>query len=65
MMLVNRISGNRVHYSMNVIGGVKRDLSPEGVKDIQATMRDLRPRLGSCSGCSAGTARSPSAPRDG
>lgn len=45
MMLVNRISGNRVHYSMNVIGGVKRDLSPEGVKDIQATMRDLRPRL--------------------
>lgn len=45
MMLVNRISGNRVHYSMNVIGGIKRDLSPEGVKDIEATMRSLRPRL--------------------
>ncbi len=45
MMLVNRVSGNRVHYSMNVIGGVKRDLSPEAVKDVQATIRDLRPRL--------------------
>ncbi len=45
MTLVNRISGNRVHYSMNVAGGVKRDISPEGLKDIQATMSRLRPRL--------------------
>ncbi|MDW5561725.1 MAG: nickel-dependent hydrogenase large subunit [Methanomassiliicoccus sp.] len=45
MMLVNRISGNRVHYSMNVVGGVKRDLDGERVRDIQATMRELRPRL--------------------
>jgi ech hydrogenase subunit E len=45
MMLVNRISGNRVHYSMNVVGGVKRDLSPEGVRDVEATMRELRPKL--------------------
>ncbi len=45
MVLVNSISGNRVHYSMNVIGGVKRDLTPELVKDIGRTMADLRPRL--------------------
>jgi ech hydrogenase subunit E len=45
MMLVNRISGNRVHYSMNVVGGVKRDLSPDTVKDIERTMEALRPRL--------------------
>ena len=45
MWLVNRISGNRVHYSMNVIGGVKRDLTPEMEKEIANTMNDLRPRL--------------------
>ncbi|MBI0584566.1 MAG: nickel-dependent hydrogenase large subunit [Methanomassiliicoccus sp.] len=45
MMLVNRLSGNRVHYSMNVVGGVKRDLTPEAVKDVQDTMDQLRPRL--------------------
>lgn len=45
MMLVNRISGNRVHYSMNVVGGVKRDLTPEVMKDIERTMRELRPKL--------------------
>jgi ech hydrogenase subunit E len=42
---VNRISGNRVHYSVNVVGGVKRDLTPELVKDIETTMEVLRPRL--------------------
>jgi ech hydrogenase subunit E len=45
MMLVNRISGNRVHYSVNVVGGVKRDLTPELVTDIEVTMGLLRPRL--------------------
>jgi ech hydrogenase subunit E len=45
MMLVNRLSGNRVHYSMNVVGGIKRDLSLEGAKDVQNTMSELRPRL--------------------
>ncbi len=45
MTLVNRISGNRVHYSVNVVGGVKRDLTPELVKDIESTVGMLRPRL--------------------
>ncbi len=45
MMLVNSLSGNRVHYSMNIIGGVKRDLGPEQVKDVEVTMKEVRPRL--------------------
>ena len=45
MTLVNRLSGNRVHYSMNVIGGVKRDIGPEQVKDVEVTMKEVRPRL--------------------
>jgi Ni,Fe-hydrogenase III large subunit len=50
MQLVNRISGNRVHYSMNIVGGVKRDITPEAYKDIESTMRVLRPRLGELHG---------------
>ena len=45
MMLVNRLSGNRVHYSMNFIGGVKRDLTPEQEKDVGRTMATVRPKL--------------------
>lgn len=45
MRLVNRLSGNRVHYSMNVVGGLKRDITPEGEKDIAEVMNKLRPRL--------------------
>jgi ech hydrogenase subunit E len=45
MRLVNAISGNRVHYSVNVIGGVKRDITPEMEKEIESTMAVLRPKL--------------------
>jgi len=45
MRLVNRVSGNRVHYSINVIGGLKRDLDAELERDIADTMALLRPRL--------------------
>ncbi len=45
MQLVNRISGNRVHYSMNIIGGVKRDIDEHAAKDIVDTLASLRPRL--------------------
>lgn len=45
MQLVNKISGNRVHYSMNVVGGVKRDLTPELEKETTRVMKDLRPKL--------------------
>ena len=39
--LLERISGNRVHYSINTIGGVRRNLSDELVSEIRATL----PRL--------------------
>jgi Ni,Fe-hydrogenase III large subunit len=39
--LLERISGNRVHYSINTIGGVRRDLSDELVSEIRASV----PRL--------------------
>ena len=41
MRLVNQISGNRIHYSMNIIGGVKRDITIELEKVISSTMEDL------------------------
>jgi ech hydrogenase subunit E len=45
MMLANRLSGNRVHYSTNIIGGLKRDITAEGMKDIERTMEIFRPRM--------------------
>jgi membrane-bound hydrogenase subunit alpha len=34
MDLLALISGNRVNYGMNTIGGVRRDISPEQVKEV-------------------------------
>ncbi|MDR0734954.1 MAG: nickel-dependent hydrogenase large subunit [Elusimicrobiota bacterium] len=34
MDALETLSGNRVHYSMNAIGGVRRDISPEDEKNI-------------------------------
>jgi ech hydrogenase subunit E len=45
MMLVNKISGNRVHYSMNTIGGVRRDISLEQQKEIGGVMDALEERF--------------------
>jgi Ni,Fe-hydrogenase III large subunit len=45
MMLVNRISGNRVHYSMNTIGGVRRDITAEQREDLLKTMDVLEERF--------------------
>ena len=45
MRLVNEITGNRVHYSTNVIGGVKRDIDAAMERRIEDVMSDLRPRL--------------------
>jgi Ni,Fe-hydrogenase III large subunit len=39
--LLERVSGNRVHYSVNAIGGVRRDLTPERVADIRAVVARL------------------------
>lgn len=36
--LLERLSGNRVHYSVNTIGGVRRDLTAESVAEVRATM---------------------------
>lgn len=45
MRLVNEISGNRVHYSINVIGGVKRDIDAVMERRTAEVMKELRPRL--------------------
>ena len=39
--LLERVSGNRVHYSLNAIGGVRRDLTPERAADIRAVLAGL------------------------
>jgi len=39
--LLERLSGNRVHYSVNSIGGVRRDLTEELVAEVRASL----PRL--------------------
>jgi ech hydrogenase subunit E len=41
MRMVNEISGNRVHYSMNTIGGVRRDISVEQQADVVSRMDGL------------------------
>ena len=43
MMLVNRVSGGRVHYSMNSIGGLRKDVTPEQLQDIAQTMDRMEP----------------------
>lgn len=45
MMLVNRVSGNRVHYSMNTIGGIRKDVSYEQLRDIEKTMDVAEPKF--------------------
>ena len=39
--LLERVSGNRVHYGVNAIGGVRRDLTPERAADILAVLGRL------------------------
>ena len=45
MMLVNRVSGNRVHYSMNAIGGLRKDITYEQLQDIEKTMDIMEPKF--------------------
>jgi membrane-bound hydrogenase subunit alpha len=44
MDLLELISGNRVNYAMNTIGGVRRDLSPELAGDIEEGIQKLDSR---------------------
>jgi len=45
MDLLESISGNRVHYAMNTIGGVRRDISPEKVSMIKKGLDFLEERM--------------------
>ncbi len=42
--LLEGISGNRVHYAMNTIGGVRRDISDKMVKKMLAGMKKIEER---------------------
>ncbi|MCX5678167.1 MAG: nickel-dependent hydrogenase large subunit [Candidatus Omnitrophica bacterium] len=44
MDILAELTGNRVNYGMNVIGGVKRDLSPEHIEHILKAMDILEER---------------------
>jgi Ni,Fe-hydrogenase III large subunit len=39
--LLERISGNRVHYGVNTIGGVRRELTPESIAEIRGSLGRL------------------------
>jgi Ni,Fe-hydrogenase III large subunit len=41
--LLEQISGNRIHYGVNTIGGVRRDLTPELVAQIRLCLASLEP----------------------
>lgn len=45
MRLVNLISGNRVHYSMNWLGGVRRDIDPPMAKQVSLKLQEMLPKL--------------------
>ena len=40
--LLERLSGNRVHYSVNALGGVRRDLTEEPAADLRANLPKLQ-----------------------
>lgn len=45
MDLLEKISGNRIHYTMNTIGGVRRDISTEMIKKIKRDIKNLEKRF--------------------
>jgi Ni,Fe-hydrogenase III large subunit len=45
MALIDRIAGNRVHYSMNTIGGIRKDVGYDTTKDMETTLTQLLPKL--------------------
>jgi len=44
MDLLAALTGNRVNYGMNTVGGVRRDISPDQIKDIQKGLDILEER---------------------
>jgi len=45
MDLLERVSGNRVHYAMNTIGGVRRDIPSEASEKIKKGLDVLQERM--------------------
>jgi len=45
MSLMEQISGNRVHYGMNTIGGVRRDITPELTPKIKQALDYFEERI--------------------
>lgn len=45
MCLIDRIAGNRVHYSMNTIGGIRKDVGYDTTKDVETTLDALLPKF--------------------
>jgi len=48
MDLLELISGNRVHYAINTVGGVRRDIAPKVAEEILKTMKEIRPLAQYC-----------------
>lgn len=46
MQLQELLSGNRVHFAMNVIGGVRRDINADQGKVVERKIGKIRERLG-------------------
>lgn len=40
--LFEKITGNRVHHSMNTIGGVRWDLEPHMIEDVDASIKNVQ-----------------------
>lgn len=45
MDMLENVSGNRVHYSINTLGGVRRDLTREQIADILKKLEYLEKRI--------------------
>ena len=45
MDILENLTGNRVNYAMNIIGGVRRDFSPEQIVEALKCMDDLEEKM--------------------
>src|SRR5512137_296905 len=45
MSLIDKIAGNRVHYSMNTIGGIRKDVQYDQTKEIENVLNQLVPKI--------------------
>lgn len=45
LSVIEKLSGARVHYGCNLLGGVKKDFSDASVSSLKSMLSELRPRL--------------------